>query len=102
MVSVFPQVRSNDEEGHASQKNGPVADIQAASGTNSKGNHSLNHGQLLRAFIALFFLPFATGPDYINPKRDCAWKQKSGDPEEPETPRGLFRVKTTLFFRGGL
>ena len=57
MMPAFPQVRTDDEEGHAREKDSPVAGIQAASGMNSKGNHSLNHGQLLKAFVALFFLP---------------------------------------------
>jgi hypothetical protein len=57
MMPVFPQVRTDDEKGHASEKDGPVADIQAANSLNSKGNHSLNHDQLLKAFVALFFLP---------------------------------------------
>src|SRR5271166_6295511 len=48
MMPVFPQVRTDDEEGHAPEKDSPVAGIQAASGLNSKGNHTSNHGQLLR------------------------------------------------------
>jgi hypothetical protein len=44
MMAVFPQVRADDEEGHAPEKDSPVGGIQAAGGTNSKGNHSLNHG----------------------------------------------------------
>jgi hypothetical protein len=53
MMPVFPQVRTDDEEGHAPEKDSPVAGIQAASGMNSKGNHSFNHGHILKAFIAL-------------------------------------------------
>ena len=103
-MSVFPQVRTDDEEGHAPEKDSPVAGIQAASGMNSKGNHSLNHDQLLKAFIALFFagLPFAARPGHIDPKGDRAWEQKARGPEEPETARGVFRVQTKLFFRGRL
>jgi hypothetical protein len=54
MMPVFPQVRTDDDESYAPEKDSPVAGIQAASGMNSKGNHSLNHGQLLKAFIALW------------------------------------------------
>jgi hypothetical protein len=104
MISVLFQVRTDDEEGHAPEKDSPVAGIQAASGMNSKGNHSLNHGHLLKVFIALFFagLPFAARPGHINPKGDRAWEQKARGPEEPETARGVFRVQTKLFFRGRL
>jgi hypothetical protein len=76
MMPVFPQVRTDDEEGHAPEKDSPVAGIQAASGMNSKANQPLNHHRLLKAFIALFFagLPFAARPGHIDPKRNRAWE----------------------------
>jgi hypothetical protein len=39
-MPVFPQVRSDKDESDAAEKDGPVADIQAAKRANSKGNHS--------------------------------------------------------------
>src|SRR5208337_728013 len=84
-ISVLFEVRADDEEGHAPEKDSPVARIQAASGMNSKANQSLNHGQLLKVFIAFFFagLPFAARPDHFDPKGDRAWDSKSGGTEEP-------------------
>ena len=45
---MFPQVRRNDEEGHAPEKDRPVAGIQAASGMNSKGNHTSNFDERVK------------------------------------------------------
>jgi hypothetical protein len=101
-MSALFHVRADDEEGHAPEKDSPVAGIQAASGMNSKANQSLNHRRLLKAFITLFFagLPFAARSDHIDPKGDRVWEQKPGGTQKPETPRGLFWVKTKLFRRG--
>jgi hypothetical protein len=41
--------KSDDEEGHAPEKDSPIAGIQAASGLNSKGNYTSNHGRPLES-----------------------------------------------------
>jgi len=49
MVLVLVQVESDDQEGRAPEKDSPVADIQTANGSNSKGNRASNHGRPLES-----------------------------------------------------
>src|SRR5271157_1693972 len=44
-ISVLFEVGADNEEGHASEKNGPVADIQAAPHANAKTDQSKHHGR---------------------------------------------------------